>query len=134
MQYDTRTAEQMIADEHPVTELQELEQLYCEMHKDVYGVKARWYKAESVEHARADLERLGQALDLEMAREKEAQQEAIKAFEELAASYGGDVETAKRWQHDAYNTQGDDEFLEYHLGLPYGYFKKAKASSQGVTA
>jgi hypothetical protein len=117
-----------------LTELEQLESTYCDMHKDVYGVKARWYKAESVEQARKDLESLGQALDAEMAREKQYQQDAIKAFEELAASYGGDVETAKRWQHDAYSTNGDDEFLEYHLGLPYGYFKKAKASSPEVTA
>jgi hypothetical protein len=107
-----------------MTELEELESLYCDMHKDVYGVKARWYKAESVEQARADLDRLQVALNEQMAADARAQQQAIAAFEELAKSYGG-VETAKRWQHQAYNTNGDDEFLCYHLGLPYGYFKQA---------
>jgi hypothetical protein len=109
--------------ETQMTELEELESIYCEMHKDVYGVKARWYRAESVEAARADLARLGEALDAEMASQRKAQQEAIAAFEELAKSYGG-VETAKRWQHQAYDTNGDDEYLCYHLGLPYGYFRK----------
>jgi hypothetical protein len=108
-----------------MTELEELESIYCDMHKDVYGVKARWYRAESVEKARADIDRLQAELEAQMAQDKIYQQEAIKAFEELSASYGGDIETAKRWQHQAYGTDGDDEFLCYHLGLPYGYFKKA---------
>jgi len=106
-----------------LTELEELESIYCETHKDVYGVKARWYHADTVEQARADLAALQVQAEEVWARERQAQQDAIAAFEELARSYGG-VETAKRWQHQAYNTQGDDEYLCYHLGLPYGYFKK----------
>lgn len=108
---------------HQMTELEELESIYCELHKDVYGVKARWYKAESVEQARKDLSLLEAECKVQMEADRAAEQEAIKAFEELAASYGG-VETARRWQHQAFNTQGDDEYLCYHLGLPYGYFKK----------
>ena len=108
---------------HTMTELEELESIYCEMHKDVYGVKARWYRAESVEKAREDLKVLEAVLEVQMEADRKSQQEAIAAFEELARSYGG-VETAKRWQHQAYDTQGDDEYLCYHLGLPYGYFKK----------
>jgi hypothetical protein len=107
-----------------LTELEELESIYCELHKDVYGVKARWYRASSVEQARKDLARLEEAAAAQAEADERAQQEAIKAFEQLAATYGG-VETAKRWQHQAYGTDGDDEFLCYHLGLPYGYFKQA---------
>jgi len=106
-----------------LTELEELEGIYCEMHKDVYGVKARWYRAESIEQARKDIDVLQAALEVQMEQDKKYQQEAIAAFEELARTYGG-IETAKRWQHQAYGTDGDDEFLCYHLGLPYGYFKK----------
>lgn len=109
--------------ERQLTELEELESIYCDMHKDVYGVKARWYKAESVEQARADLERLSKELEAQMEADARAQKEAIAAFEELARSYGG-IETAKRWQHQAYGTDGDDEYLCYKLGLPYGYFRK----------
>ena len=109
---------------YEMTELEELESIYCEMHKDAYGVKARWYRAESVEKARADIEVLGKVLEDQMAADAVAKQEAIKTFEELAKTCGG-FETAKRWQHQAYRTDGDDEFLCYHLGLPYGYFKKA---------
>ena len=107
-----------------LSELEQLESIYCEMYKDVYGVKARWYKAANVGQARIDLAVLQAELEAQMERDAQAQQDAIAAFEELAKSCGG-VETAKRWQHQAYNTDGDDEFLCYHLGLPYGYFKKA---------
>lgn len=122
-QADTRSFEEMVAT--PMTELEELENIYCEMHKDVYGVKARWYRAESVEQARKDIARLQVELDAQIEADRRAQQEAVRAFEELAASFGHDVETAKRWQHQAYGTEGDDEYLCYQLGLPYGYFRKA---------
>jgi hypothetical protein len=121
MHADTRSFEEITST--PLSELEELECVYCEMHKDVYGVKARWYRAESVEAARADIARLEEELDRVIAQDKLAQQEAIAAFQQLVKSYG--YENAKRWQHQAYNTNGDDEFLCYHLGLPYGYFKQA---------
>lgn len=105
-----------------LSELEQLESIYCDMHKDVYGVKARWYSAESVEQARADIDRLQASLKAELDREVAAQQKAIAAFEQLVASYGFD--NARRWQHEAYGTQGDDEFLCYNLGLPYNYFKQ----------
>ena len=123
MQADTRSFEEISS--QPMTELEDLESLYCEMHKDAYGVKARWYRAASVEQARRDIESLQVAVDAAIEADKRAQQQAIAAFDQLVASYG--YENAKRWQHQAYGTDGDDEYLCYHLGLPYGYFK------QGVT-
>lgn len=123
-QVDTRSFEEMIAT--PMTELEELESIYCDLYKDVYGVKARWYCAASVEQARKDLESLQQQAEAQAAQDKVYQQESIKAFREVVDSHcGGCVETAKRWQHQAYGTGGDDEYLEYRLGLPYGFFKKA---------
>lgn len=117
---DCRTWEEL-------SEKEQLESIYCDLHKDVYGVKARWYRADTVEQAREDLAKLQVEAEAVWEHDRQAQLLAIKAFEELAASYGG-VETAKRWQHQAYNTQGDDEYLCYHLGLPYGYFKKLEAA------
>jgi hypothetical protein len=124
-QVDTRSFEEIL--NTPMTELEELESLYCEMHKDVYGVKARWYRAESVEQARADLDRLGKELEAQIAKDKEFQAEAIAAFDELVKSFG--YENAKRWQHQAYNTDGTDDHLEYCLGLPYKYFAKREAQA-----
>lgn len=121
MQVDTRSFEEISS--QPMTELEELESIYCEMHKDAYGVKARWYRATSVEQALKDIESLQVAVDAAFEADKRAQQQAIEAFQVLVKSYG--FEAAKRWQHQAYGTDGDDEYLCYHLGLPYGYFKQA---------
>jgi hypothetical protein len=111
-----------------LTELQELEQAYCEFHKDVYGVKARWYRAESVEQARADLDRLQAAGELVWAEEKRAQEQAAQRFEkrieDTITSGAGDRQTALRWIHQAEDTNGDDEFLCYSLGLPFNYIKR----------
>jgi hypothetical protein len=114
-----------------LSELEELECIYCEMHKDVYGVKARWYRAESVEQARADLERLSAAAELEAIREREEQNAAAVRFEQRVADTialgAGDRETALRWIHDAEETGGDPEYLCYVAGLRYGYFKAEAA-------
>jgi hypothetical protein len=34
-------------------------------------------------------------------------------------------EQALRWVHEAEGSNGDDEYLCYLLGLPYGYFRRA---------
>lgn len=127
-QVDTRSFEEITAT--PMTELEELEMLFCELHKDVYGVKARWYRAASVEQARKDVASLEEDLKRQMEQDKIYQQEAVAAFLEVVNQHcGGCVETAKRWQHQAYSTDGDDEYLCYRLGLPYGYFKQQEAQA-----
>jgi hypothetical protein len=112
-----------------MTELEELESTYCDMHKDVYGVKARWYRAESVEQARADIKSLEEALEAYTKQERRNQQQAAERFEkrleEIIKMGAGTRENAIKWIHQAENTDGDDEFLCYQLGLRYGYFKKA---------
>lgn len=107
-------------------ELSELEQLACtysDFHKDVYGFRPRHTAGWEVHSYKEAIAELQVEAERVWAQDKIAQQNAIAAFEDLAKSYGG-VETAKRWQHQAYGTDGDDEYLCYHLGLPYGYFKK----------
>jgi hypothetical protein len=108
-------------------ELQELEQIYCELYKDVHGIKARWYRAASLEQARKDLDALEAEGKLVWAAEEKAKDEAAVRFEarvaETIRTGAGDRDTALRWIHQAEGTNGDDEFLCYHLGLRYGYFK-----------
>lgn len=110
------------------TELQQLEGIYCEMHKDVYGVKARWYKAETVEQARADVEHLGKELEAQMKQDKRFQQEAMLAFEvrvqDCIVLGAKNRKDALRWIHEAEGTGGDDEYLCYSLGLPYSYIRE----------
>jgi hypothetical protein len=48
-----------------------------------------------------------------------------KRVQEVINMGAGNYETALRWIHEADGTDGDDEYLCYHNGLPYGFFKKA---------
>jgi hypothetical protein len=126
-QYDTRSFDEIL--NTPMTELEELECLYAEMYKDVYGMKARWYRAESVEQARADIARLEQELILsEKARVEQEARDAVKfekRVEDTIKAGAGNRETALRWIMEADQANGDWEFLCYLNGLPYGFFKQA---------
>ena len=48
-----------------------------------------------------------------------------KRVEETIALGAKNRETAIKWIHDAEDTDNDDEYLCYRLGLPYTYFKEA---------
>jgi hypothetical protein len=125
-QFDTRSFDEILAT--PMTELEELESIYCEMYKDVYGMKARWYRAESVEQARADIARLEEELILSEKARIEDEARAVvkfcKRIEDTIKAGAGNRETALRWIMEADDARGDWEFLCYLNGLPYGYFKQ----------
>ena len=110
-----------------MTKLEQLTAIYVDMHKDVYGVKARWAYFGTVEEARRALDLLEEDLKEQMAADARAQEQAALAFEERVADIirmgAGDRETAIRWIHDAEQTGGDDEYLCYKVGLKYGYFR-----------
>jgi hypothetical protein len=42
----------------------------------------------------------------------------------LLQSGAKDREMALRWVHEAEGSDGDDEYLCFLVGLPYGYFRK----------
>jgi hypothetical protein len=58
--------------------------------------------------------------------------EAAVRFEARVASIielgAKDREMALRWIHEAEGTNGDDEFLCYCVGVPYGYFRQQVAA------
>ena len=114
-----------------LTELQKLEEIYCELYKDVYGVKARWYRADSVEEARNDLDRLSKVLEEEIEREQTAQAKAAATFEQTVQNVikvgAKDRQTALQWLIDASEANGDWEYFCLLNELPYGYFKKQAA-------
>jgi hypothetical protein len=109
-----------------LSEKEQLECIYCEMYKDVYGVKARWYHADTVEQAREDVANLQKQGELVWAREKEEEERRVVAFEArvqvVIDSGAKDRATALRWIHDAEGTDNDDERLCYQLDLPFTYF------------
>lgn len=109
------------------TELEELKDLYCDCHKDVYGVKARWiYEQEvTVEELKGMLGFLERQYLIDAEQEKQriarAEQEAREQIRVLMQHGAKDVAMAIRWLHEAQETCGDNRFLDFDLGCEYGF-------------
>jgi hypothetical protein len=115
-------------------EMTVLEQMQCQfwdMYKDAYGSRPRgidttdWTEEEFM----AEFETLGRVIEREETQRKIDQAEASVRFENqinsLISSGARDRESAIAWVHQAEGSDGDDEYLCFLLGLPYGYFRKA---------
>ena len=113
-----------------LSELEQAREIYWDMHKDAYGVRPRCIdtSAWTIEDFEAEFVILGQAIEAEEKVRVAAQENAIFSFEkrvdDLIFSGAKDRATAMRWIHEAEDTNGDDEYLCYTLGLPYQYFRK----------
>ena len=113
-----------------LSKLEQARETYWDMYKDAYGVRPRGVDTSSwtVETFLKEFAYLGLVIEREEANRKEAETKAIFSFEkrvdDLIFSGAKDRATAMRWIHEAEDTQGDDEYLCYTLGLPYQYFRK----------
>jgi len=113
-----------------LTTLEQYSSIYWDMYKDAFGIRPRgidtsaWTEADFL----AEFKELGEIIDREEKVRNAAQQNAVFSFEKrvnaLILSGARDRATAMRWIHEAEDTQGDDEYLCYTLGLPYMYFRK----------
>lgn len=120
---DNRTWEEL-------TPLERAQSIYWDMYKDAYGIRPRGINTDgwTLEEFEVEFKRLGAVIEADMNQEAIAQAVAIKEVEEQLALWtvaaGGDRAAALRWIHDAEETNGDNEYLCYKLGLPYGYFNE----------
>ena len=112
-------------------EMSDLERAACtywDMYKDAYGVRPRGIDTSTwtLEQFDREFASLGQVIESEEAQRREMETEASvrveKAIATLIRSGARDRVTAIRWLHESHDTQGDDEYLCFQLGLPYGYF------------
>ena len=114
-------------------EMTVLEQYACQywdMHKDAYGFRPRGIDTSS--WSESDFEREFFQLSVTIAEEdrirKEAEEKAAHDFEmrilSLQQTGATDRDMALRWVHEAEGSDGDDEYLCFLVGLPYGYFRK----------
>ena len=114
-------------------EMSVLEQYACQywdMHKDAYGFRPRGIDTSS--WTEADFEREFFQLSVTIAEEdrvrKEAEEKAAHDFEmrilSLQMTGATDRDMALRWVHEAEGSDGDDEYLCFLVGLPYGYFRR----------
>jgi len=115
-------------------EMSVLEQYACQywdMYKDAYGVRPRgidtstWTEAEF----EAEFVQLAKTIDAnykeQLAQEEVAQHDFEMRVLSLLQTGAKDREMALRWIHEAEGSNGDDEYLCFPVGLPYGYFRKA---------
>jgi hypothetical protein len=117
-----------------MTPLEQAQCTYWDMYKDAYGHRPRGIDTSSWTLAAFDAEFvvLGKIIEEENQQRKQAQAAAIVRFEEQVKSFikmgANDRETALRWFHEAEQTNGDEEYLCFCLGLPYNYFKKLETA------
>ena len=114
-------------------EMSTLEQYACQywdMHKDAYGVRPRgidtsyWTEADF----EAEFVVLSKTIDanykIQLEQEAKAQHDFEMRVQGLLMSGAKDRDMALRWIHEAEGSNGDDDYLCYLVGLPYGYFRK----------
>lgn len=112
------------------------ESIVSDLYKEAYGSRPReefwtlWDNASS-NQKQIIWEDLISASNAEVEREEMMRQEAIVDFEDRikfmqSTIVGADREDCVRYLHDVYNTHGDVEYLEYNLGIPYGYISGKK--------
>jgi len=110
--------------------LEQMQAQYWDMYKDAYGIRPRHMNLEAMTEAdfEAEFKILGEVIEREAAIRKENEFKAEVDFEmrvqSLLATGARDRAMALRWIHEAEGSNGDDEFLCYLVGLPYGYFRK----------
>ena len=113
-----------------LTQLEQAQATFWDMYKDAYGFRPRGIDTSSwtLEQFDAEFEGLGVAIDAAEQERKTAEAKATDVFErrvaELISIGARDLEMAMRWIHEAEDTNGDNDYLAWTLGLPYQYFRK----------
>jgi len=110
--------------------LEQNAELYSDMYKDAYGFRPRIDTSNWTEE---DFEKefsfLSSMINEQNQERERAQSRAIEKFEnriQALMQHGArNREMAIRWLDEAYETNGDMEFLCYNLDLPYGYLNKS---------
>jgi hypothetical protein len=113
-----------------MTTLEQYACTYWDMHKDAYGVRPRCI--DTTQWTEADFEAefviLSKVIEQENIARKASEERAEHDFEMrvlgLLQTGAKDRAMALRWIHEAEGSDGDDEYLCYLVGLPYGYFRK----------
>lgn len=114
-----------------LTRKEQLEETVWDMYKEAHGFRPRHLNLAAM--SEDELDAMYQNLLVEIERAEKArradQAAAVLRFskrvEDTIKSGARDRETALRWIHEADGSNGDDEYLCYLNGLPYGFFKAA---------
>ena len=114
-----------------MTTLEQYACTYWDMYKDAFGIRPRGIDTSSWSEADylVEFKELEEIIEREHNLRKGSEARAMHDFEmrmqDLLRCGAKDREMAMRWIHEAEGSNGDDEYLCYCVGLPYGYFRKA---------
>jgi len=106
-----------------------------DLHKDAYGFRPKrnfwsaWaaFNGDQKQAVWDDLcDTAERAMEYQRAREARAVENFEQTVASLMATGARDAGMAMRWLHEAHDTNGDDGYLEYCLGLPYGYIARSR--------
>lgn len=113
-----------------MTDLERANCMFWDMYKDAYGHRPRGIDTSNwtLQDFDAEFVQLGKIIEENENHRIASERLAIISFEERIQELidGGAKtrETALRWVHDAEGSYGDEEYLCYLVGLPYGYFRE----------
>lgn len=112
-----------------MTEKEQLECMVWDAYKDAHGVRPRFMNMEvmTVEELKKELEQCVAAIEVNEKQRVADEERASHDFEmrmlNLMMCGAKSREQALRWVHEAEGSDGDNEYLCFLLGLPYGYFR-----------
>ena len=110
---------------------------FSDLYKETHGFRPtasyyEWLDRASQDELQAEwdyLLQVGEANFREEERQKaEAHEQLMAHIERVTRDNNVDVETCVRWMHDAEGTDGDNEYLDYKLGVKYGTVAKLLAA------
>jgi hypothetical protein len=113
-----------------MTVLEQYAGQFWDMYKDAYGVRPRGIDTSTWSETdfEAEFVSLAKTINANYEEQVIAEDRATIAFEmrvqELMTSGAKDYEMALRWVHEAEGSNGDEEYLCFLVGLPYGYFRR----------
>jgi len=111
-----------------LSDLEQAQATFWDMYKDAHNFRPRHIDTSTwtIEQFEEEFESLQKTINANYEQEKEQQARAVETFErrvaELISMGAKDQEMAMRWIHEAEETNGDNDYLAWTLGLPYKYF------------
>lgn len=102
---------------------------FSDLYKDSYGFRPsagfyEWLSEASADELQAKWDYLIRVIDANFNEQERQQAEALEDLNRRMAQIMTvnrvSMATAIRWMHDAYDTNGDNEYLDYKLGVKYG--------------
>ncbi|CAB4130269.1 hypothetical protein UFOVP116_354 [uncultured Caudovirales phage] len=111
-----------------MSELEQAQAIWWDAFKDANGYRPRGIDTSewTLTCFKTDIIRLGEIIALQETENAKQQAVATVKFEQRVQKIindgAKDRDTAMRWIHEAEGSNGDDDYLCYLVGIPYGYF------------